>query len=189
MHFLQPALAERPLKFAVHPRGITGWVNGGRKLCTIMDTLTQWEPHSMLAATFSGRHTACKDILYSSLLVTHKTSNNKDNQSVGVGVNKVDPNKRVPTHLSGLSLEFLEEHFRLRPSRPRKVLSMVERGLRLSSPIENIDDIAKAEFYNPQARQVAEKEKHDTLLLEGNLAAIEAKQMDARKAKRAKFVV
>ncbi|GJW26678.1 hypothetical protein Tco_0040489 [Tanacetum coccineum] len=95
----------------------------GRKLCTIMDTLTQWEPHSMLAATFSGRHTACKDILYSSLLLTHKTSNNKDNQSVGVGVKKVDPNKRVPTPSSR------------------------------DSP-ENIDDIAKAEFYNPKAGQV-----------------------------------
>ncbi|GKA51909.1 hypothetical protein Tco_0745105 [Tanacetum coccineum] len=32
----------------------------GRKLCTIVDTLTQWEPHSMLAATFSGRHTIFK---------------------------------------------------------------------------------------------------------------------------------
>ncbi|GJW44405.1 zinc finger, CCHC-type containing protein [Tanacetum coccineum] len=32
----------------------------GKKLCTIVDTSTQWEPHSMLAATFSGRFTVCK---------------------------------------------------------------------------------------------------------------------------------
>ncbi|GJR56553.1 FH protein interacting protein FIP2 [Tanacetum coccineum] len=34
---------------------------GGKKFCTTMDTLTQREPHSMLAAMFSGRHTVCKD--------------------------------------------------------------------------------------------------------------------------------
>ncbi|GKA61797.1 FH protein interacting protein FIP2, partial [Tanacetum coccineum] len=33
----------------------------GKKFCTTMDTLTQREPHSMLAAMFSGRHTVCKD--------------------------------------------------------------------------------------------------------------------------------
>nr|KAJ0224559.1 hypothetical protein LSAT_V11C100022790 [Lactuca sativa] len=34
---------------------------GGKKFCTTVDTLTQREPHSMLAAMFSGRHTVCKD--------------------------------------------------------------------------------------------------------------------------------
>nr|GEY74928.1 BTB/POZ fold [Tanacetum cinerariifolium] len=34
---------------------------GGEKFCTTVDTLTQREPHSMLAAMFSGRHTVCKD--------------------------------------------------------------------------------------------------------------------------------
>ncbi|PWA88636.1 BTB/POZ fold [Artemisia annua] len=33
----------------------------GKKFCTTVDTLTQREPHSMLAAMFSGRHTVCKD--------------------------------------------------------------------------------------------------------------------------------
>lgn len=34
---------------------------GGKKFCTTVDTLTQREPDSMLAAMFSGRHTVCKD--------------------------------------------------------------------------------------------------------------------------------
>ncbi|KAH9614634.1 hypothetical protein KSS87_004324 [Heliosperma pusillum] len=34
---------------------------GGAKFCTTIDTLTQREPDSMLAAMFSGRHTVCKD--------------------------------------------------------------------------------------------------------------------------------
>ncbi|XP_002525705.2 FH protein interacting protein FIP2 isoform X1 [Ricinus communis] len=34
---------------------------GGRKFCTTVDTLTQREPDSMLAAMFSGRHTVCED--------------------------------------------------------------------------------------------------------------------------------
>ncbi|PWA58984.1 BTB/POZ fold [Artemisia annua] len=38
------------------------WKGGGKKFCTTDDTLTQREPHSMLAAMFSGRHTVCKDI-------------------------------------------------------------------------------------------------------------------------------
>lgn len=36
-------------------------MTGGKKFCTTVDTLTQREPHSMLAAMFSGRHTVCKD--------------------------------------------------------------------------------------------------------------------------------
>lgn len=39
---------------------LSGFV-GGKKFCTTVDTLTQREPHSMLAAMFSGRHTVCKD--------------------------------------------------------------------------------------------------------------------------------
>ncbi|CAA2938144.1 FH interacting FIP2 [Olea europaea subsp. europaea] len=34
---------------------------GGKKFCTTIDTLTQSEPESMLAAMFSGRHTVCQD--------------------------------------------------------------------------------------------------------------------------------
>ncbi|EXC31701.1 FH protein interacting protein FIP2 [Morus notabilis] len=34
---------------------------GGKKFCTTVDTLTQREPYSMLAAMFSGRHTVCQD--------------------------------------------------------------------------------------------------------------------------------
>ncbi|CAL5356877.1 unnamed protein product [Camellia sinensis] len=34
---------------------------GGKKFCTTVDTLTQREPDSMLAAMFSGRHTVCHD--------------------------------------------------------------------------------------------------------------------------------
>ncbi|XP_062113594.1 FH protein interacting protein FIP2-like [Humulus lupulus] len=34
---------------------------GGKKFYTTIDTLTQREPHSMLAAMFSGRHTVCQD--------------------------------------------------------------------------------------------------------------------------------
>ncbi|GAB4857228.1 FH protein interacting protein fip2 [Ancistrocladus abbreviatus] len=34
---------------------------GGKKFCTTVDTLTQREPDSMLAAMFSGRHTVCPD--------------------------------------------------------------------------------------------------------------------------------
>ncbi|KAJ8441087.1 hypothetical protein Cgig2_000348 [Carnegiea gigantea] len=34
---------------------------GGKKFCTTIDTLTQREPDSMLAAMFSGRHTVCHD--------------------------------------------------------------------------------------------------------------------------------
>ncbi|KAL6988666.1 hypothetical protein U1Q18_014422 [Sarracenia purpurea var. burkii] len=34
---------------------------GGKKFCTTIDTLTQREPDSMLAAMFSGRHTLCHD--------------------------------------------------------------------------------------------------------------------------------
>ncbi|XAR64860.1 hypothetical protein NMG60_11008740 [Bertholletia excelsa] len=34
---------------------------GGKKFCTTIDTLTQRDPDSMLAAMFSGRHTACQD--------------------------------------------------------------------------------------------------------------------------------
>ncbi|XP_073316918.1 FH protein interacting protein FIP2-like [Primulina huaijiensis] len=34
---------------------------GGKKFCTTIDTLTQREPDSMLAAMFSGRHTICQD--------------------------------------------------------------------------------------------------------------------------------
>ncbi|GMN54169.1 hypothetical protein TIFTF001_023291 [Ficus carica] len=38
---------------------VRGW--GGKKYWTTVDTLTQREPHSMLAAMFSGRHTVCQD--------------------------------------------------------------------------------------------------------------------------------
>ncbi|PWA51059.1 BTB/POZ fold [Artemisia annua] len=41
---------------------VTGDDPGGKNFCTTDDTLTQREPHSMLAAMFSGRHTVCKDI-------------------------------------------------------------------------------------------------------------------------------
>ena len=34
---------------------------GGKKFRTTLDTLTQREPDSMLAAMFSGRHTLCQD--------------------------------------------------------------------------------------------------------------------------------
>ncbi|RVW35133.1 FH protein interacting protein FIP2 [Vitis vinifera] len=34
---------------------------GGKKFCTTVDTLTQREPDSMLAAMFSGRHTVSQD--------------------------------------------------------------------------------------------------------------------------------
>ncbi|XP_021743527.1 FH protein interacting protein FIP2-like isoform X1 [Chenopodium quinoa] len=34
---------------------------GGKKFCTTVDTLTQREPDSMLAAMFSGRYTVCQD--------------------------------------------------------------------------------------------------------------------------------
>ncbi|XP_048498351.1 FH protein interacting protein FIP2 isoform X2 [Beta vulgaris subsp. vulgaris] len=34
---------------------------GGKKFCTTVDTLTQRDPDSMLAAMFSGRHTVCQD--------------------------------------------------------------------------------------------------------------------------------
>ncbi|KAK4483765.1 hypothetical protein RD792_010968 [Penstemon davidsonii] len=34
---------------------------GGKKFCTTIDTLTQRDPESMLAAMFSGRHTICQD--------------------------------------------------------------------------------------------------------------------------------
>nr|GEY85346.1 RNA-directed DNA polymerase, eukaryota [Tanacetum cinerariifolium] len=34
---------------------------GGKKFCTTVDTLTQREPDSLLAAMFSGRHTVCMD--------------------------------------------------------------------------------------------------------------------------------
>lgn len=34
---------------------------GGKKFSTTVDTLTQREPDSMLAAMFSGRHTVCQD--------------------------------------------------------------------------------------------------------------------------------
>ncbi|PKU63254.1 FH protein interacting protein FIP2 [Dendrobium catenatum] len=34
---------------------------GGKKYATTVDTLTQREPYSMLAAMFSGRHNVCRD--------------------------------------------------------------------------------------------------------------------------------
>nr|GFA17120.1 FH protein interacting protein FIP2 isoform X1 [Tanacetum cinerariifolium] len=34
---------------------------GGKKFCTTVDTLTQREPDSLLAAMFSGCHPVCKD--------------------------------------------------------------------------------------------------------------------------------
>nr|GEW90978.1 hypothetical protein [Tanacetum cinerariifolium] len=37
-------------------------VTKGRKLCAIVDILTQWEPQSMLAATFIGRYTVCNTL-------------------------------------------------------------------------------------------------------------------------------
>lgn len=37
------------------------FLEGGKKFCTTVDTLTQREPDSMLAAMFSGRHTLCQD--------------------------------------------------------------------------------------------------------------------------------
>lgn len=36
-------------------------MSGGKKFCTTIDTLTQREPDSMLAAMFSGRHTVVQD--------------------------------------------------------------------------------------------------------------------------------
>ncbi|KAJ0872575.1 putative chromatin remodeling & transcription regulator BTB-POZ family [Helianthus annuus] len=36
-------------------------MSGGSMFCTTVDTLTNREPHSMLAAMFSGRHTVHKD--------------------------------------------------------------------------------------------------------------------------------
>uniref|UniRef100_A0A251TEP9 Putative potassium channel, voltage dependent, Kv2.1 n=1 Tax=Helianthus annuus TaxID=4232 RepID=A0A251TEP9_HELAN len=38
-----------------------GCGTGGKEFCTTVDTLTHREPHSMLAAMFSGRHTVCKE--------------------------------------------------------------------------------------------------------------------------------
>lgn len=45
---------------------VKGWILcyfflGGKKFCTTIDTLTQREPDSMLAAMFSGRHTVCQE--------------------------------------------------------------------------------------------------------------------------------
>uniref|UniRef100_A0A6N2KQR0 CS domain-containing protein n=1 Tax=Salix viminalis TaxID=40686 RepID=A0A6N2KQR0_SALVM len=39
----------------------TASMTGGKKFCTTIDTLTQREPDSMLAAMFSGRHTVSED--------------------------------------------------------------------------------------------------------------------------------
>ncbi|XLR61548.1 hypothetical protein S83_012220 [Arachis hypogaea] len=36
-------------------------LTSGKKFCTTTDTLTQWEPDSMLATMFSGRHTLFLD--------------------------------------------------------------------------------------------------------------------------------
>ncbi|KAJ0735793.1 putative chromatin remodeling & transcription regulator BTB-POZ family [Helianthus annuus] len=38
-----------------------GCGTGGKEFCTTVDTLTHREPHSMLAAMFSGRYTVCKE--------------------------------------------------------------------------------------------------------------------------------
>nr|GEZ32092.1 copia protein [Tanacetum cinerariifolium] len=47
------------LIFKLNKEMLTG--KGEEKFCTTVDTLTQREPHSMLTAMFSGRHTVCKD--------------------------------------------------------------------------------------------------------------------------------
>ncbi|OIT40603.1 fh protein interacting protein fip2 [Nicotiana attenuata] len=46
---------------------------GGKKFCTTLDTLTQREPDSMLAAMFSGRHTICQESekVYTCYACTH----------------------------------------------------------------------------------------------------------------------
>ncbi|GJS42643.1 gag-pol polyprotein [Tanacetum coccineum] len=113
----------------------------------------------------------------SSLLVTRKMTNNKkDNQSGhGEGVNKVNHNRRIPTIYSKDSMaNFLQRHLVLTKRSDRHIV-VVEKGLKFS-PImsseqqrvghgpansleesicsmklhENIDDVSKAGFYNPQ---------------------------------------
>ncbi|GJT47447.1 hypothetical protein Tco_0956162 [Tanacetum coccineum] len=61
-------------------RGIGGGVAGGdvqykgRKLCIIVDTLTQWEPHSMLAAMFSGHYTYSQVVFLIEVEMTNAAS-------------------------------------------------------------------------------------------------------------------
>ncbi|GJV26876.1 hypothetical protein Tco_1383324 [Tanacetum coccineum] len=45
-----------------------------RKLCIIVDTLTQWEPHSMLAAMFSGRYTYSQVVFLIEVEMTNAAS-------------------------------------------------------------------------------------------------------------------
>ncbi|GJY65117.1 hypothetical protein Tco_0466577 [Tanacetum coccineum] len=53
----------------------------GTKLCIILDALTQWEPHSMLATMFNGRHIVC-NTLYSKVVFS-------------IAVNKLDRRNNI----------------------------------------------------------------------------------------------
>ena len=58
---------------SLNPLNLFLFVAGGKKFCTTIDTLTQREPDSMLAAMFSGRHTVCRDPenVHTTCAVTH----------------------------------------------------------------------------------------------------------------------
>ncbi|GKB52739.1 FH protein interacting protein FIP2 isoform X2 [Tanacetum coccineum] len=87
---------------------------GGEKFCTTVDTLTQREPHSMLAAMFSGRHTVCKDSEGLVDEITEVLNKRREDEEIGTELTRTDIIKcvqsehaRLRVNLSGLDLSKL----------------------------------------------------------------------------------
>ncbi|XP_057505679.1 FH protein interacting protein FIP2-like isoform X3 [Actinidia eriantha] len=93
---------------------------GGKKFCTTVDTLTQREPDSMLAAMFSGRHTLCLDSEkglidgINAILDKRKENEELDTELTRTDIIKCIQSERVRfrgVNLSGLDLSKLDLSF------------------------------------------------------------------------------
>ncbi|KAI3677077.1 hypothetical protein L1987_86697 [Smallanthus sonchifolius] len=95
----------------VHLHRLPIHIHRGKEFCTTVDTLTHREPHSMLAAMFSGRHTVCKD--------SDKVLNKKEDEETGADLTRTGVIKCVQlssvvnvilrgVNLSGLDLSKLD---------------------------------------------------------------------------------
>ncbi|KAK9058750.1 hypothetical protein SSX86_023592 [Deinandra increscens subsp. villosa] len=84
---------------------------GGEKFCTTVGTLTQREPHSMLAAMFSGRHTFCKDSEGLVDRITKVLNKEMDAELTRIDIIKSVQSGKVKlrgVNLSGLDLSYLD---------------------------------------------------------------------------------
>ncbi|XP_070043778.1 FH protein interacting protein FIP2 isoform X2 [Nicotiana tabacum] len=93
---------------------------GGKKFCTTLDTLTQREPDSMLAAMFSGRHTICQESEKGLVdEVKAVLSKRKEDEELGTELTRIDIIKCIQSdrvrfrgiNLSGLDLSKLDLSF------------------------------------------------------------------------------